>query len=88
MANDGRLEEAAISFDRALQSDPESPTILYVRAMVLAKTGKTEEAISDLRKAISLEPALRFQLVNDSDFEVIRDEATFIDLIEPTPSGA
>lgn len=88
LANDGRLEDAMASLNRALEADPESATILYARAMIWAKSKKTEEAISDLRKALMIDPLLRFQLANDSDFEKIRDEAAFIDIIEPTPSGA
>ena len=56
--------------------------------MVLTRQGNAEAAVADLRKSISIDPLIRFQLINDSDFEQIRDEATFIDLIEPTPSGA
>ncbi len=50
--------------------------------------GNAEAAIGDLRQAIALEPQTRFQAVNDSDFERIREEPAFIDIIEPTPSGA
>ena len=41
-----------------------------------------------LRRAVAAEPTLRFQASNDSDFERIRDDAAFIDVIEPTPAGA
>jgi hypothetical protein len=30
---------------------------------------------------------LRFQASNDPDFDRVRDEAAFIDVIEPTPAG-
>ena len=50
--------------------------------------GATEKAVADLRQAISVDPTVRFQAVNDPDFERIREEPAFIDIIEPTPTGA
>ena len=87
-ANEGILMEAHDMLTLALQGAPDSPKILYARATVKAMNGKVEEAVSDLRRAIDIEPTLRYQATNDSDFESIRDEAAFIDLIEPTPTGA
>lgn len=87
-ANDGDLAEAHEFLTLALQGEPESPRILYARATVKAMDGKVEEAVADLRRAIAVEPTIRYQAINDSDFEKIRDEAAFIDLIEPTPTGA
>ena len=50
--------------------------------------GNAVAAVEDLRQAIAADPKLRYQAANDGDFEKIRDEAAFIDLIEPTPAGA
>ena len=47
----------------------------------------TEQAVSDLRQAIAADPQIRFQAINDPDFEQIREEPAFIDIIEPTPTG-
>ena len=87
-ANDGMLDEAIGFLDEALKEDPDSPKYLYARASAHALKKQVEPASADLRKAVELEPRIRFQAVNDPDFEEIRDEASFIDVIEPTPTGA
>lgn len=74
--------------DEALQEAPASPKLLYARASAWSIKGNGEAAVSDLRQAIAAEPQLRFQAVNDPDFEPIREEPSFIDIIEPTPTGA
>ncbi len=56
--------------------------------MAWALAANADNAVGDLRQAISLDPTLRFQAVNDSDFERIREEPGFIDIIEPTSAGA
>jgi len=49
---------------------------------------RVDAAVRDLRQAITVDPQVRFQAGNDPDFEAIREEPAFIDIIEPTPSGA
>lgn len=87
-ANDGRLDDALTLFDAALRSAPGDAATLYARASVRAMQGNSESAVADLRQAIAIEPKLRFQAGNDPDFENIRDDAAFIDFIEPTAAGA
>jgi tetratricopeptide (TPR) repeat protein len=84
-----RDTQAAIAMlERALRENPGAPDYLYARASAWALEGKAESAVKDLREAIKGEPAMRFQAVNDPDFEPIREEPAFIDIIEPTPTGA
>jgi tetratricopeptide (TPR) repeat protein len=87
-ANDGRLDEALELFDQGLTLEAGSARLLYARASVYALKGQADAAVADLRKAVDNDPTLRFQAGNDPDFERIRDEASFIDVIEPTPTGA
>ena len=86
--NQGRLDEAASLLDQALAAEPSSPRVLYARASIRALQGKTEQAVADLRAAIAGEPLLRHQAANDPDYERIRNEAAFIDVIEPSHAGA
>jgi tetratricopeptide (TPR) repeat protein len=86
--NQGRLDEAAGLLDQALAAEPASPRVLYARASIRALQGKTEQAVADLRAAIAGEPLLRHQAANDPDYERIRNEAAFIDVIEPSHAGA
>jgi tetratricopeptide (TPR) repeat protein len=88
LANAGRLEEAASLLDQALNVDPGNATYLYARASVHALRANADGAVADLRQAVAIEPAVRFQAINDPDFEQVRDDAAFIDVIEPTPAGA
>jgi len=86
-ANQGEFDEAIRLLDQAIHERPNSARFLYARACAFALRGSTENAIRDLRQAIDAEPATRFNAVNDPDFEKIREEPAFIDIIEPTPSG-
>jgi len=86
--NSGEADDAIALLDRALQSEPRSPSYLFARASAWASKGEADKAVEDLRQAIAGEPTLRFQAVNDPDFEPIREEPAFIDIIEPTPAGA
>ncbi len=85
--NNGEWDIAIRLLDQALQQEPNSVNCLYARAAAWALQGKADRAVNDLRQAISMEPSIRFQAVNDTDFERIREEPAFIDIIEPTPAG-
>jgi tetratricopeptide (TPR) repeat protein len=87
-ANRGELDRALDYLTKALELDTGSARVLYARASVFALRGQPDSAVVDLKKAVAREPLLRFQASNDPDFERIRDEAGFIDVIEPTPAGA
>jgi tetratricopeptide (TPR) repeat protein len=87
LLNEGDSDAAIKLLDKALQSNPSSAKYLYARASASAIKGSTEQAVSDLRKAIAADPQIRFQATNDPDFEQIREEPAFIDIIEPTPTG-
>jgi tetratricopeptide (TPR) repeat protein len=87
LINQGQGKEALLLLDQALQEAPTSAKYLYARASAWAVEGNVDKAVSDLRQAISVDPQIRFQAVNDPDFQPIREEPAFIDIIEPTPSG-
>jgi len=50
--------------------------------------GNADGAAAELKKAVALDPRFRFQASSDSDFDKVRDEAAFIDIIEPSSAGA
>ena len=85
--NNGGADEALRLLDQALSLEPESPRLLYARASAGAIKGDADSAVTDLRRAIAGDPQVRFQAGNDPDFERIREEPAFIDIIEPTPTG-
>jgi tetratricopeptide (TPR) repeat protein len=86
--NEGQFDEAIQLLNHSLTEDPTSVSCLYVRASAWALQGAAAKAVADLRDAIAIDPKVRFQAVNDPDFEKIREEPSFIDIIEPTPTGA
>ena len=88
LSNAGDTDAAIKLLDQALGEDPSSARYLYARASAYALKGHADAAIGDLRQAIIIEPTVRFQAANDTDFEQIREEPSFIDIIEPTPTGA
>ena len=88
LMNAGELDEALRYLNQALTDDPISVDVLYVRACAWALKGSAEKAVGDLRQAMAVDSKVRFQAVNDPDFEKIREEPAFIDIIEPTPTGA
>jgi tetratricopeptide (TPR) repeat protein len=81
-------DEALALLERSLTEQPRAPRLLYARASAHALKGNAEAAVADLRQAIAEDPTIRFQAANDPDFEPIREEPAFIDIIEPTPAGA
>jgi len=87
-SNSGRYDDAISLLDRALAARPGDPTIFYARASVRGLQGNVEGAAGELKRAVALDPHLRFQAASDPDFEKVRDEAAFIDVIEPTGAGA
>lgn len=86
-ANSGRLDEALTLLDKALAQRPDDASALYARASVRGLQGRVDEAAVELKKAVALDPRFRFQAASDPDFDKVRDEAAFIDVIEPSHSG-
>jgi hypothetical protein len=66
--------------------DGRSAKALYVRASVHAMRGSADRSIHDLRSAVGFDPTLRFQAINDPDFDSVRDDPAFIDVVEPARS--
>jgi len=88
LMNGGDVDDALQLLNRAVAENPLSVDVLYVRACAWALKGAAEKSVGDLRQAIAVDPKVRFQAINDPDFEKIREEPSFIDVIEPTPTGA
>ncbi len=87
-ANAGRLEEAWSLLEKAIGRRPNDASILYARASVRGLQGNAEAAAFELKKSVAIEPKFRFQAASDADFDKVRDEASFIDIIEPSNAGA
>jgi len=88
LLNDAKADAALKLLDQCIAEEPNSSKFLYARSSAWAEKGKVDAAVNDLRQAIAIDPQIRFQAVNDPDFEPIREEPSFIDIIEPTSTGA
>jgi len=87
-SNAGRLDEAWSLLERAAGLRPGDASILYARASVRGLQGSVDGAATELKRAVALEPKFRYQAASDPDFDRVRDEAAFIDVIEPSNAGA
>ena len=82
-ANEAEYDEAVTYLSRALETSPKDEKVHYVLASTLALKGDRQEALDHLRKAVELNATNRIYARNDPDFEPLRDDETFQNLIHP-----
>jgi tetratricopeptide (TPR) repeat protein len=70
-----------------LDANPSSALLSYNVACCESLTGQTTEALEHLRKAIELSEQFRDYAKNDSDFDSIRGEPAFQELVPSTETG-
>ena len=78
---DGRYGEAADRGRDLIEANPDYPLPLYNLACVEALSGRTADALEHLRRAIELSERYRSYAKGDSDFDPIRDEPDFKELV-------
>jgi tetratricopeptide (TPR) repeat protein len=79
----GRYAEAADRGREMLEANPEyAGGLLYNVACCESLAGRTEDALEDLRGAIEQSERFRAFAEGDSDFDPIRDEPAFGELID------
>jgi len=79
--NRQQYDEALKHLDRALKMDPGDDRVLYALASARALKGDREQALSTLKEAIDKNPLNRIQAQNDPDFDPLRDDDAFIDMV-------
>jgi len=84
--NRGEFEEALRFLRQAAEIHPKNEHVLYCLAATAARAGETETALKALRSAIAASPASRAQARSDSDFDPIREDEAFIELVYPKAS--
>ena len=77
----GRYAEAADRGRELIEARPDQPDIYYNVACCESLAGRTGEAVEHLRQAIEMWEGCRGLAEQDSDFDPIRDEAAFQDLV-------
>ena len=85
--NNGDDEEAERLAQVVLAEDSEHDLALYLLAVIEARRGSAEAALSYLEKAVEISPEAGAQARFDGDFESLRDTETFRRLTEP-PSNS
>lgn len=82
----GRLEGAEDELRRARRLE-DDPMARYAHASVLARLGRTREAVEILERLTSLRPELRERLREDEDLANLRDHPRFLALLGDLPGS-
>jgi tetratricopeptide (TPR) repeat protein len=85
LMNQGRYDDARGHLEKILRQHPKADYALYGLAVLDCLTSKVEDSLRHLDAAIRLNPKLRFQARNDSDFHNLADDPRFTELLYPEP---
>jgi hypothetical protein len=77
----GNYAEAADKGRELIEARPDQPYLYYNAACCESLAGRTADAVEHLRQAIQMWEGCREMAKEDSDFDPIRDEAAFQELI-------
>ncbi len=78
----GQYEEAIKCYDQYIAADDLYEWAYYYKACCLALVGKNTEAIAELKKAIEINPELKEEAKDDSDFKKLKYNKEFINLLK------
>ena len=81
--NTGYFEEAREHFNRILGEHPQADYALYGLALLDSVTGRTQDCLKNLARAIELNPRNRLQARADNDFQSMVDDPRFTELLYP-----
>ena len=77
----GQLPKSIETMQLALESSPEEPIVPYNLSCYYALAGKKSEALTWLRQALKQERSLRKLISEETDFDGIRDDEEFKQLL-------
>jgi quercetin dioxygenase-like cupin family protein len=86
--NRGDYDEAAAALREALATHPDDTRVVYNLACVESLTGRHDDAVEHLRRAIELRPELADHARSDSDLDAIRDDPRFESAVAGKPDAA
>ena len=81
--NTGYYEEAREQFEGILNAHPGADYAFYGLALLDAITGRSHDCLSNLSRAIELNPRNRLQARADNDFQSMVDDPRFTELLSP-----
>jgi tetratricopeptide (TPR) repeat protein len=83
LLNTGYYEEAREQLNQILNDNPGADYAFYGLAVLEAITGRAQDCLSNLARAIELNPKSRVQARVDNDFQNMADDPRFTELLYP-----
>ena len=87
LMNVGNYVSAREHLDKLLKQSPKADYVVYGLAALECLTGHVEDSLRHLDEALRLNPQLRFQARNDSDFQNLAEDPRFTELLYPDPGA-
>jgi outer membrane protein assembly factor BamD (BamD/ComL family) len=87
LMNVGDYVQAREHLEKLQKQSPKADYVIYGLAALECMTGHVEDSLRSLDEAIRLNPALRFQARNDSDFQNLSEDPRFTELLYPDPGA-
>jgi tetratricopeptide (TPR) repeat protein len=87
LMNVGDYVTAREHIDKLLKQSPKTDFITYGLAALDCLTGHVEDSLQHLEEALQLNPSLRYQARNDSDFHNLAEDPRFTELLYPDPAA-
>jgi tetratricopeptide (TPR) repeat protein len=87
LMNAGDYVTAREHIDKLLKQSPKTDFITYGLAALDCLTGHVEDSLKHLEEALQLNPSLRYQARNDSDFHNLAEDPRFTELLYPDPAA-
>ena len=87
LMNIGDYVMAREHLEKLSKQVPKADYVAYGLAALDCLTGHVEDSLRHLDNAIRLNPALRFQARNDSDFQNLAEDPRFTELLYPDPGA-
>jgi tetratricopeptide (TPR) repeat protein len=81
--NTGYFEEAREQFNGILAAYPDADYAFYGLALLDSMTGRAQDCLGNLARAIDLNPRNRLQARVDNDFQSMVDDPRFTELLYP-----
>ena len=85
LMNLGDYVQAREHLEKLQKQSPKADYVIYGLAALDCMTGHVEDSLRNLDEAIRLNPTLRFQARNDSDFQNLSEDPRFTELLYPDP---
>jgi tetratricopeptide (TPR) repeat protein len=87
LMNVGDYVGAREHLEKLSKQAPKTDYVAYGLAALDCLTGHVEDSLRHLDEAIHLNPTLRFQARNDSDFQNLAEDPRFTELLYPDPGA-